>query len=109
MSLLAAPKTADAITTRQLLDRGGVGLNPVCRRYPSPATQAGINAGIFSAQSFAFYLTERIRHAWISDGLAAHCPPMPLWGTHTCEPVTQELIRARHQFGIAIRAFRFEQ
>lgn len=61
VDLLAASKAADAITTRQLLDRGGVELNPVFGRYPSPAKQAGINAGIFAAQSTAFYFTERSR------------------------------------------------
>jgi hypothetical protein len=65
VSLLAAAKTADAITTRQLLDRGGQELNPIFGKHPSPAKQAGINAGIFAAQSFAFYLTERNRHAWV--------------------------------------------
>ena len=65
VSLLAAAKAADAITTRQLLDRGGWENNPAFGRHPSPAKQAGINAGIFAAQSFAFYLTERNRHAWV--------------------------------------------
>ena len=69
-SLLAAPKTADAITTRQLLDRGGSENNPTFRRYPSPAKQAGIKAGIFAAQSFAFYLTEHNRTHGLG-GLAA--------------------------------------
>ncbi|HEX8879501.1 MAG TPA: hypothetical protein VF749_05695 [Candidatus Acidoferrum sp.] len=64
-SLLAASKTPDAITTRQLLDRGVGKVTPVFGRHPSPVKQAGINAGIFAAQSFAFYLTERNKHAWI--------------------------------------------
>ena len=70
ISLLAAPKTADAITTRQLFDRGGSENNPTFRRYPSPAKQAGIKAGIFAAQSFAFYLTEHNRTHGLG-GLAA--------------------------------------
>ncbi len=50
VSLLAASKTADAITTRQLLDRGGWENNPLFGRHPSPAKHAGINLGIFAAQ-----------------------------------------------------------
>ena len=65
VSLLAAAKAADVITKRQLLDRGGVELNPIFGSHPSPGKQAGINLGIFAAQSFAFYLTERNKHAWI--------------------------------------------
>ncbi|HEX8882228.1 MAG TPA: hypothetical protein VF749_19435 [Candidatus Acidoferrum sp.] len=51
ISLLAASKTTAASTTRQLLDRGGRELNPVFGQHPLPATQAGINAEIFAAQS----------------------------------------------------------
>ena len=75
ISLLAAPKTAGPITTRQLFDRAAWENNPTFRRYPSPAKQAGIKAGIFAAQSFAFYLTEHNRHApvrWTGRALIAH-------------------------------------
>jgi hypothetical protein len=65
IGLLAAAKTADAVTTRQVLDRGGYELNPVYGRHPSPARQAGINAAFFIGQSALFYLTERNRHAWV--------------------------------------------
>lgn len=65
VSLLAASNTADAITTRQLLDRGGRELNPIFGSRASPAKEAGINAGIFVAQAGLFYLTERSRHKWI--------------------------------------------
>ena len=65
VSLLAASKTADAITTRQLLDRGGWENNPVFGRHPSPAKQAGINLGFFAAESGVFYGTEHNRHAWV--------------------------------------------
>lgn len=61
VSRLATSGTADAITMRRLLDRGGVELTPVCGRYPSPAKQAGINAGIFAPQSFARAMQELIR------------------------------------------------
>ena len=65
ISLLAASKTADAITTRQLLDRGGLELNPIFGRSPSPAKQAGINLAFFAGESALFYLTEHNRHAWV--------------------------------------------
>ena len=65
VSLLGAAKTADAITTRQLLDRGGHENNPIFGSHPSPGTQAGINLGIFTAQSGALYLTEHSRRSWI--------------------------------------------
>ena len=65
VSLLAAAKTADAITTRQLLDRGGWENNPIFGRHPSPAKQAGINLGFFAAQSGLFFLTEHNRHRWV--------------------------------------------
>jgi len=65
ISLLAAAKTADAITTRQLLDRGGWENNPLFGRHPSPAKQAGVTLGIFAAQAGLFYLTEHNRQSWI--------------------------------------------
>ena len=65
VSLLAASNVADAITTRQLQDRGGVELNPIFGPHPSPAKQAGINLGVFVAQAGLFYLTEHNRHAWV--------------------------------------------
>ena len=65
VSLLAASKTADAITTRQLLDRGGWENNPVFGRHPSPAKQAGVNAAFFAGQVLAFHFTERSRRPWI--------------------------------------------
>lgn len=65
VSLFGAAKTADAITTRQVLDRGGWENNPIFGRHPSPAKQAGINLGIFAAQSGALYLTEHSRRSWI--------------------------------------------
>lgn len=65
ISLLAASKTADAISTRQLLDRGGWENNPIFGPHPSPAKQSLINLGIFGAQAGVFYLTEHNRHAWV--------------------------------------------
>ena len=67
-ALLAASQTADAASTRRVLDfpdGRGSELNPLFGPHPSPATQAGINLGIFAAQSTAFYFTERSRHKWI--------------------------------------------
>jgi len=65
ISLLATAKTADAITTRQLLDGGGWENDPVFGRHPSPAKQAGINLAFFAGESALFYVTEHNRHAWI--------------------------------------------
>ena len=65
VSLLAAAKTADAITTRQLLGGGGWENDPVFGRYPSPAKQAGINREFFAGESALFYFTEHSRYAWI--------------------------------------------
>ena len=64
-ALLAASKTADAITTRQALDRGGVEANPIFGRHPSPAKQAGVNAIVFAGQVLAFHFTERSRKPWL--------------------------------------------
>lgn len=64
----ADSNTADASTTRRVLDLpGGRGseLSPIFGSHLSPAQQAGINLGIFTAQSTAFYFTERSRHKWI--------------------------------------------
>jgi len=65
VSLLAASTAADAITTRQLLNRGGWENNPIFGKYPSPARQAGINLGFFAGQSALFYYTERNRHSFV--------------------------------------------
>jgi hypothetical protein len=65
VSLLAAAKTVDAITTRRNLNQGAWENNPAFGRHPSPAKQAGLNLGIFAAQSGLFYLTEHNRHSWI--------------------------------------------
>ena len=65
VSLLAAAKTADAITTRQVLDRGGLETNPEFGRHPSPAKQARINLALFAGESALFYVTERNHHTWI--------------------------------------------
>ena len=65
VTALAAAKTADAITTRQLLNRGGWENNPEFGRHPAPARQAGINAAWFAAQSFLFYKTENSSNRYI--------------------------------------------
>ena len=59
---LAASKTADAITTRQLLDRGGWENNPLLGRHPSNGRLAGVAASQFAAQVLLFHFTERNRH-----------------------------------------------
>lgn len=71
VAALAAAKTADAITTRQLLDRGGWENNPEFGRHPTPARQVGINAAWFAAQAFLFYKTEKSSNRyvrWIGRG-----------------------------------------
>ena len=65
VSLLAAAKTADAITTRRALNQGAWENDPVFGRHPSPAKQAGINLAFFAGESALFYVTERNRHAWV--------------------------------------------
>ena len=65
VSLLAASKTADAITTRQLLDRRGRELNPIFGSHPSPAKQAAVNLGFFAAESTVAYIAEHNKHAWV--------------------------------------------
>jgi hypothetical protein len=104
VSLLAASQAADAITTRQLLGRGGWENNPLFGRHPSPAKQAGINLAFFAGESAVFYLTEHNRHAWIrwtgraflahaviehsylagcNAGINTHAPE-----AHNCTPLT---------------------
>jgi hypothetical protein len=65
ISALAISQTADAFSTRRLVDRGGWENNPVYGRHPSNARLAGINAAFFVAKSTAFYFTERSRSSWI--------------------------------------------
>ena len=62
---LAAAKTYDAITTAQLLERGGFETDPVFGRHPSTARLAGINAAFFVGQAMAFRFTEKSKHPWI--------------------------------------------
>ena len=64
-ALLAASKTADAITTRQLLDRGGWENNPILGRHPSSARLTGFASAQFAAQALAFHFTERSRKPWV--------------------------------------------
>jgi hypothetical protein len=65
VSLLAASKTADAITTRQLLDRGGWENNSWLGRHPSNGRLSGLAAAEFVGQGSLFYLTEHNRRSWI--------------------------------------------
>jgi hypothetical protein len=64
--MLAAAETADAISTRRVLDAGGHENNSLLLgRHPSPAKQAAVTAGLFAVQVVIFRLTERNRHAWV--------------------------------------------
>ena len=64
-SVLAASQTADAITTRQNLNRGGIETNHVYGSRPSPGIEAGINLGFFAADTGILYLTGHSRHRLI--------------------------------------------
>lgn len=65
VGLMAAVQTADAITTRQVLNIGGSEKNHLFGTHPGVGTQAGINLGIFAARSTVFYFTEKSSHRWI--------------------------------------------
>jgi len=65
VGLLAAAKSADILTTRSLIERGGVELNPLLGRHPSTSRQVGVNAAFFAAQTLTFYLTERSSRRWV--------------------------------------------
>lgn len=65
VSLLGASTTADNITTRQLLDRGGWENNPTLGYHPSLPRQIGVGTAIFAGQVAAFDFTEHNRHAWV--------------------------------------------
>jgi len=77
---LAASKTADAVTTRILLNNGGKELNPVFGKHPSASRQAVTNLGFFATQVGVFYLTEHNKNKyvrlagrlWISSVVAQH-------------------------------------
>lgn len=64
---LAGSTIADAVTTRENLDKGSrfIETNPVYGRRPSPAKQAGIEAALFAGQVLAFHFTEKSPHKWI--------------------------------------------
>lgn len=65
ISALGMSKSADAVTTRRLLDNGGVELNPIFGQHPSPGRQAGINAAFFAVDVSALYVTEHSRKSWL--------------------------------------------
>ena len=63
--MLAGSTVADAVTTRQLLNRGGFERNPLFGKNPSPAKQAGINAVFFAGSVTAFYFTEKSHNRFV--------------------------------------------
>jgi hypothetical protein len=65
VSLLAASKSADFLTTAQLLGRGGQENNPLLGKHPSDGRISGYAALEFLGEGSVFYLTERSRHRWI--------------------------------------------
>lgn len=93
-----ASKTADAVTTRRVLDLpGGYENNPTFGRHPSPLKHAGINLGFFAAESGVFYLTERNRHAWVV-GRAAPSSATQFLSTRAWPPVIRASIRSVRKF-----------
>jgi hypothetical protein len=58
-TLLATSSSADFLTTRQLLDRGGHENNSLLGSHPSNGRITAFAASYFAAQSTAFYFTER--------------------------------------------------
>ncbi len=77
---LAGSTVADAVTTRQLLNRHGFERSPIFGKNPSPTKQAGINAAFFAGTVAVFYLTERshnrvirwIGRSWVGLETAQH-------------------------------------
>jgi len=68
ISLLAASKTADAITTQQLLNRGGRENSVSYGSHPSPGRLAGVNVAWFAGESFFLYKTEANRRWYVRWG-----------------------------------------
>lgn len=71
VSLLAAAKTADAISTMHLIDRGGWENNPLLGKHPGPAKIAAVNATFFAGETLLFRFTEKSRHPavrWLGRG-----------------------------------------
>lgn len=62
VGLLGASRMADAITTRRLLNNGGLERNPIFGQRPSAARQGAINAGFFVLDVGVLWLTEHSRH-----------------------------------------------
>lgn len=63
--LLSASATADVITTRQLLARGGIETNPWLGAHPSLLRQTSTTVAIVVAQAVLFHFTERSKHSSI--------------------------------------------
>lgn len=62
---LAAAKTYDAVSTQNLLNRGGWENDPLFGNHPSPGRLAATNAVIFVGQVAAFHFAERSPHKWL--------------------------------------------
>jgi hypothetical protein len=71
-TLLAASTTADAVSTRILLNNGGWENNSEYGLHPSVAKQAGINAAFFAAEVGIFTYTERNRRWYVRWGGRAY-------------------------------------
>lgn len=71
-TLLAASATADAVSTRIVLNNGGWENNPEYGRYPSVGRQAGINAAFFAGEVAIFAYTEHSRRWYVRWGGRAY-------------------------------------
>jgi hypothetical protein len=72
VSLLAASKTADAIETQRVQNRGGWENNPEFGRHPSSSRLAGVNALFFAGQSALFHKTESSQRWYVRWGGRAY-------------------------------------
>jgi hypothetical protein len=65
MGLLAATKTADAITSAQMLNRGNYETNPLFGPRPSGARMAVVNTSYFAGEVLMAYSLKRLDgHKW---------------------------------------------
>ena len=70
MSVLAASKAADGITTEHMLSRGCAESDALLfGRYPSPAKVASVNAGYLAGEMALAYLLKRSakHHLWLAE------------------------------------------
>ena len=62
---LAVAKTYDAVSTQNLLNRGGWENDPIFGKHPSSARLAATNAAMFLGEVAVFHFTERSPNKWV--------------------------------------------